>query len=87
MIHKRYMDGSKYVGFLTLFGTRVWSESLCVLFQLNFALAQLTDKRDPMYYTSKRPSESHNDGHQKKIRVAILDFRKNAAKIRLPTLL
>ena len=31
MIHKRYMDGSKYVGFLTLFGTRVWSESLCVL--------------------------------------------------------
>ena len=31
LIHKRYMDGSKYVGFLNLFGTRVWSESLCVL--------------------------------------------------------
>jgi hypothetical protein len=25
LIHKRYRDGSKYVGFLTLFGTRVWS--------------------------------------------------------------
>ena len=49
-------------------------------FQLNFALAQLTDKRDPMYYTSKRPSESHNDGHPKKIRVAILDFVKKKGK-------
>ena len=43
-------------------------------------IAQLTDKRDPMYYTSKRPSESHNDGHPKNIRVAILDFGKKGKK-------
>jgi hypothetical protein len=47
---------------------------------LIFALAKLTDKRDPMYYTSKRLSESHNDGHPKKIRVAILDFGKMGKK-------
>jgi hypothetical protein len=33
-----------------------------------------------MYYTSKRPSESHNDGHPKKIRVTILDFGKKGKK-------
>jgi hypothetical protein len=43
----------------------------------------VTDKRDPMYYTSKRPSESHNDGHPKKIRVAILDFGNFQQKILL----
>ena len=31
LIHKRYRNGSKYVGFLILFGREVWSESLCVL--------------------------------------------------------
>ena len=34
LIHKRYRNGSKYVGFLILFGREVWSESLCILFCL-----------------------------------------------------